>query len=166
MYKINVNNSFSFDLEEKEGSWMVNNKQTNFDVKEIDDHTVSILHDKRSYVAEVVEVNRQHKTCIVKVNGNQYSLNITDQFDELLHRLGMDKLAGSKISDLQAPMPGMVLKVLVKVGDEVKKGDNLLILEAMKMENIIKSPADLSVKNVKIKPGDKVEKNQVLISFQ
>jgi biotin carboxyl carrier protein len=55
--------------------------------------------------------------------------------------------------------------VLVKEGDEIKKGDNLLVLEAMKMENIIKSPADVTIKSIKIKPSDKVEKNQVLIQF-
>ena len=55
--------------------------------------------------------------------------------------------------------------VLVKEGDEVKKGDNLLVLEAMKMENIIKSPADVTIKSIKIKASDKVEKNQVLIQF-
>jgi biotin carboxyl carrier protein len=63
-------------------------------------------------------------------------------------------------------MPGLVLKLFVSVGTEVKKGDNLFILEAMKMENIIKSPADVIVKTVKIKPGDKVEKGQVLLIFQ
>jgi biotin carboxyl carrier protein len=62
-------------------------------------------------------------------------------------------------------MPGLVLSILVKEGDEVKKGDNLLVLEAMKMENIIKSPADVTIKFIKIKPSDKVEKNQVLIQF-
>ena len=62
-------------------------------------------------------------------------------------------------------MPGLVLSVLVKEGDEVKKGDNLLVLEAMKMENIIKSPADVTIKSIKIKASDKVEKNQVLIQF-
>ena len=59
----------------------------------------------------------------------------------------------------------MVLKVFVTEGMEVSKGDNLFILEAMKMENIIKSPADVVVKTVKIKPGDKVEKGQILMLF-
>jgi biotin carboxyl carrier protein len=60
-------------------------------------------------------------------------------------------------------MPGLVLKIFVNEGMEVAKGENLFVLEAMKMENIIKAPADVTVKTIKIKPGDKVEKNQVLI---
>ncbi|MDB5143897.1 MAG: gcdC, partial [Mucilaginibacter sp.] len=71
----------------------------------------------------------------------------------------------AKVSEIKAPMPGLVLKLFVSEGTEVKKGDNLFILEAMKMENIIKSPADVTVKTVKIKPGDKVEKGQVLLTF-
>jgi biotin carboxyl carrier protein len=62
-------------------------------------------------------------------------------------------------------MPGLVLKVFAVEGDEVKKGDNLLILEAMKMENIIKCPADVTIKKIRIKSGNKVEKGQILIEF-
>ena len=62
-------------------------------------------------------------------------------------------------------MPGLILDLKVKPGDEVKKGDIVLILEAMKMENIIKSPGDGLVKSVKVKLKDSVEKNQILIQF-
>ena len=62
-------------------------------------------------------------------------------------------------------MPGMIIDLRVKAGDQVKAGDPLLVLEAMKMENIIKAPGEGTVKQVKIKKGDTVEKNQVLIEF-
>ncbi|MCY1515396.1 Glutaconyl-CoA decarboxylase subunit gamma [compost metagenome] len=58
-----------------------------------------------------------------------------------------------------------MLSVFVAAGDEVKKGDNLLVLEAMKMENMIKSPTDGLVKKVAIQQGEKVEKNEILIEF-
>ncbi|HEY0670012.1 MAG TPA: biotin/lipoyl-containing protein [Sphingobacteriaceae bacterium] len=166
MFKIKVNDTFSYDIEQDKAQYRVNGQEIKLDIHKIDRNRISILHNNKSYSAEVVELNKEEKTCLIKVNGNNYSLVINDQFDELLHRLGMDKLAGSKISEQKAPMPGLVLNVCVSVGDEVKKGDNLLVLEAMKMENIIKSPADLRVKSLKVKPGDKVEKNQVLISFE
>lgn len=166
MFKIKVNDTFSYDIEQDREQYLVNGQKVNLDINKIDQNRISILHNNKSYLAELVVLNKEEKTCLIKVNGNNYSLIINDQFDELLHRLGMDKLAGSKISEQKAPMPGLVLNVCVSVGDEVKKGDNLLVLEAMKMENIIKSPADLRVKSLKVKPGDKVEKNQVLISFE
>ena len=62
-------------------------------------------------------------------------------------------------------MPGLIIDLKVKDGDQVKAGDPLLILEAMKMENIIKSPGDATVKSVKVTMGEGVEKNQVLIEF-
>jgi biotin carboxyl carrier protein len=63
-------------------------------------------------------------------------------------------------------MPGLVLDVRVKEGDEVKKGDPLLVLEAMKMENILKSPAHAKIKKINVNKGQAVEKNQVLVSFE
>jgi biotin carboxyl carrier protein len=80
--------------------------------------------------------------------------------------LGMDKLAAVGVQEVKAPMPGMVLNIIVSTGDEVKKGDALLVLEAMKMENIIKSPRDGKVKTVKAIKGTAVEKNQSLIVFE
>jgi biotin carboxyl carrier protein len=166
MLKIKVNNKFAFDIEQNKTSTTVNGKEILFDLYNIDTNTVSILYGHKSYLAEVVEMNHADRTCIIKVNGTQYTLVVKDQFDELLHKLGMDRAAGAKVADLKAPMPGMVLKVLVGPGDEVKKGDNLLVLEAMKMENIIKSPSDLRIKSVKVSPGVKVEKNEILIIFE
>ena len=62
-------------------------------------------------------------------------------------------------------MPGMVLNILVAEGQQVKKGDSLLVLEAMKMENVLKSPTDGVIKKVVATKGTAVEKNQLLIQF-
>lgn len=165
MYKINVNDKFAFEVEEKNGL-TINGTDFRADVSRISANTFHLIRDHRSYTAEVSEVNFQEKTCTVKVNGRPYRVSVKDQFDQLLHRLGMDQAAGSKVTDLKAPMPGLVLHVLVKEGDEIRKGDNILVLEAMKMENILKAPADCKVRNVRVTAGDKVEKNQVMIVFQ
>ena len=113
----------------------------------------------------MVSFNRVEKTAEIKVNNNIYNVTAKDQFDILLDKLGLSGLNTARVSEIKAPMPGMVLKVFVSEGTEVKKGDNLFVLEAMKMENIIKAPADVTVKTVKIKPGDKVEKGQILMLF-
>jgi biotin carboxyl carrier protein len=77
----------------------------------------------------------------------------------------MDATAGKKINELKAPMPGLVLRVTANEGEAVKKGDTLLVLEAMKMENSIKSPGDGMVAKIMVKPGQAVEKNQLLVVF-
>ncbi|MEJ7693137.1 acetyl-CoA carboxylase biotin carboxyl carrier protein subunit [Daejeonella sp.] len=165
MFKIKVNEQYDFEVRSEKGEVLLDGEPLRLDIYQINKNSFNILHQNRSYNAELVEFDKNAKTCSVRVNSNIYTMSLTDQFDELLHRLGMDNLSTLKVSELKAPMPGLVLKVLVKEGEEVKKGANLLILEAMKMENIIKSPADVIVKSIKINPSDKVEKNQVMIVF-
>ena len=93
-------------------------------------------------------------------------MQLKDHFDELLHDLGMDVVSFDKDNDIKAPMPGRILEVLVKERDSVVEGDNLIVLEAMKMENIIKSTRRGVLKHIQVAEGDSVEKNDVLLSFE
>ena len=68
--------------------------------------------------------------------------------------------------DIVAPMPGTIMEVLVKVGDAVKEDDEVVILEAMKMENPIAAPADGVIKEIKVKEDDKVDTDQVLVVLE
>jgi len=165
MYQLKVNEKFNFEVNETQGTWIVNGAPVSLDTLEIKNNLLHILHQQTSYRVEIVTFSKEEKTASIKVNGHTYNIAIKDRFDDLLHQLGLDNLQSAKVAELKAPMPGLVLSILVKEGDEIKKGDNLLVLEAMKMENIIKSPADVTIKSIKIKPSDKVEKNQVLIQF-
>ncbi len=165
MYQIKVNDKFSFDVEAGDNSLTVNGELVAIDSVLLNKNSAHLLYKNKSYNVEVVELDIAEKTAVIKVNGEIYSLSIKDQYDQLLKQLGMDSLSANKILQVKAPMPGLVLNVLVAEGAEVKKGDNLLVLEAMKMENMIKSPTDGTIKQVMIKKGDKVEKNQMLIVF-
>ncbi len=165
MLKIKVNDKFNFEVAKEQDVSFVNGHAINADIVRINDRTFHILHKGRSYNAELIQINREEKSCSVKVGTNIYSMQMTDQFDELLHQLGMDNLKAAKVSEVKAPMPGLVIRILVAEGDEVEKGGNLFVLEAMKMENIIKAPADVKIRSIKVKSGDKVEKNQVVMIF-
>ncbi|MFA6248862.1 MAG: acetyl-CoA carboxylase biotin carboxyl carrier protein subunit [Mucilaginibacter sp.] len=165
MYNIKVNNKHDFEVDRKGDSLLVNDNTINADIKQLNDLLYHIINDNGSYNAEVVSFNREAKTAEIKVNNNIYTIAAKDKFDVLLDKMGLSNLMTAKVSEIKAPMPGLVLKVLVEEGTEVKKGENLFVLEAMKMENIIKAPADVTIKTIKIKPGDKVEKGQILMLF-
>jgi biotin carboxyl carrier protein len=166
MYKVKVNDQFLFQIENKDSAFLVNGEQVQLDVSTLGHNNTHVLYQNRSFNTELVEINKAEKTCKIKVNGNTYQISIEDQFDVLLKQLGLDNLTSNKISEIKAPMPGLVLKVLIEENTEVKKGDNLLILEAMKMENILKSSTDGVIKKVLVKQGDKVEKSQILVQFK
>ena len=144
----------------------INNREFQWDVKKVDNRHFSIIKEDKSYIAEVLKADYVEKSFFLKINGQKVKLRIEDQYDELLKKLGMEDLASSKIDKLLAPMPGLVLNIKIEVGQEVEKGEQLLVLEAMKMENVLKSPTDGVVKAITVSKGDAVEKNQLLIEFE
>jgi biotin carboxyl carrier protein len=163
MYHIKVNQETIYDVELDSKGITLNNELKDISFASLGNNQYNILLNQKSYNVELVSINHENKTASLKVNNRIYDCEIKDQFDDLLKSLGLDNLNAKKINDIKAPMPGLVLKVLVTEGQEFKKGDNLLVLEAMKMENILKAPTDGIVKSIKIKPGDKVDKNEVLL---
>ena len=165
MYKIKVNNQYDYTIDSSHDELSINGNKVEADIKQLSPSVWHIINQLQSYNAEIVSFDSVLKTAEIKVNNNIYTLTAKDQFDVLLEKMGLSSLNNVKVSELKASMPGMVLKIFIDEGAEVKKGDNLFILEAMKMENIIKSPTDAIVKSVKIKPGDKVEKGQMLLQF-
>ena len=164
MYKATINGK-DFEILPSDEGFMVNGKPLTWDKVKISDGYFHILVQNKSYRAEVVKADASAKTVEIKVNGHTYVVELKDKFDLLLEKMGMNASAGSKINTIKAPMPGLIIDLKVKAGDNVKTGDQLLILEAMKMENIIKSPGVGTVKNVKVKKGDSVEKGQLLMEF-
>lgn len=166
MYKVKVNGKYDFDVSNDNGVIKLNNEKIELDVQTlVSGRSAHVIHNHKSYTVELVDVNEDDKTQRIKVNGNIYTVSIKDEYDQLLKQLGLDMGLSNKIREVKAPMPGLVLKVLVEEGATVKKGDNLLVLEAMKMENIIKSPTDGQVNKVLVQQGDKTEKNAVLLQF-
>lgn len=164
MYTVSINNN-SYKIEKENDTWKLNGENISIDQIQISESNYHIIKDDKTYDVDIIKFNKEDKTALVKVNGTKYELKVADKFDELLKNLGMDNLAAKKVNNIKAPMPGLVLNILVEDGTVVKKGDALIVLEAMKMENILKSPTDGTVKKIAVKKGLAVEKNQVLIEF-
>ena len=136
------------------------------DLVQLDERRYHLIKNQRSFEIEVVELNRAEKQVSLKVNGKIYHLEVKSKMDKLLEKMGFSSLGAGKVSEIKAPMPGMVLEIMVEPGQQVNKGDAVAVLEAMKMENILKSPADGVVKSIKAKQGEAVEKNEVLLNFE
>lgn len=166
MLKVKVNNKHEHSIEfENATAGTIDGTAFSWDTIKVKEGSFHVIKDNKSYSVEVVKADIKEKSFTISVNGNKYQLVVKDKFDELLHSLGLDAMASKKVNEIKAPMPGLVLDVKVNEGDTVKKGDAILVLEAMKMENNIKSPTDGIVKKIHVKKGMAVEKNQVLINF-
>ena len=164
MYQAKINGK-NFEVLKNEEQLTINGQPFDWDLSKITEGNFHILYKNKSYRAEVVKADRAAKTFTLKINNKLQVVEVKDKFDLLLEKMGMANGATAKVNNVKAPMPGLVIDMKVKAGDTVKAGDALLILEAMKMENILKAAADAVVKNVKVKKGDSVEKGQVLIEF-
>jgi biotin carboxyl carrier protein len=131
-----------------------------------DSETLLLVTPSKVLTIRCIEINEENKTVTLLYNGQKFQTKLIEPLDDLLKSMGLENALTPKVSDLKAPMPGLVLQVLVEPGQEIKKGDKVLILEAMKMENAIKAPADVTVAQIHIAPGAAVDKNQLLITFQ
>ena len=163
MYKVSVNGN-EYEVEITEHGVSINGADKSIYLNRAANGSIqAVVPDGVHYMS--LEKGDSNKSFTLRNSGNSLSIEIKDKYDLLLEKLGMDQMLSAKQTDLKAPMPGLVLEVLAKPGDTVAKGEALLVLEAMKMENVIKAPTDAVVKDVLVSPKQAVEKNAVLIAF-
>jgi biotin carboxyl carrier protein len=126
----------------------------------------TLEYQGKSYHCEILENNLENNRIKLKLNHAVYEVHKKGNLDDLIASLGMDKPKIKRIKELQAPMPGRILQLFVEVGQEVQMGDSILSLEAMKMENVLKSDGIGIVKNIHVDLGNVVDKGAVLIEFE
>ncbi|WP_106791112.1 acetyl-CoA carboxylase biotin carboxyl carrier protein subunit [Aquimarina sp. Aq78] len=156
-YKVKVNKVFDFEFTEEDIS--------KIDIVSNSKSTHHILQNNKSFHTEIVQSDFNTKKYTVKVNNNSYEVNITNELDTRIAAMGFSIGSAKQVNAIKAPMPGLLLDIQVETGQEVKEDDPLLILEAMKMENIILSPRDGVIKSISATTGDAVDKGQLLIEF-
>lgn len=110
-------------------------------------------------------VARNDKEVTLLLGNRTLNLTVKNPNDLLIEKMGFASAATAKAADLKAPLPGLIKQILVTEGQEVAKGTPLLVIEAMKMENILKAPADGRIAKIEVGVGQAVEKNQKLIKF-
>lgn len=128
--------------------------------------TWSVLMGSHRYKVECEKAPDADGHAVFRINGVRRAVRILDDRAKLLEKMGMSVNQGAASGDITAPMPGKVLQVLVKVGDVVEEGQPLVVLEAMKMENVIKAAANGTVSAVEATQDQAVEKGALLVGFE
>ena len=151
-----VNSLFSFEI----------NDESDLDIVKVREDMFNIIYNERPFVVSLLSKDKKNKAFEIVINNNLYVVQLKDDFDELLLHLGVDIHEPNKDMDVVSPMPGRVVEVFVSAGDLIKEGDGLVVLEAMKMENVIKATKSGVLKDVYASAGDSVEKNSILLSYK
>ncbi len=149
MYKARIRDDFEFDIDRETARQL--------DIIMLPDGRYHMQHNGRLFTIEVVDIEPEQKVYTLRINGHVIRIDVDDEYEQLVRALGMDKINQNQLNKVTAPMPGMVTSVLVSEGDTIEQGTPLLILEAMKMENIIKSPVVATIQSVAVSAGQAVE---------
>ena len=157
-FKVNVNSQIELDISSENLS-----KLDTIKTSEMNSH---VLYNNISYKAEIVASNFSLKSYDVMINNKSYKVKISNKLDHLIKDMGFSFGSSKHVDLIKAPMPGLILEINVEVGQKVKEDDPLLILEAMKMENVLTSPREGIIKNISVEKGNAVEKNALLIEFE
>lgn len=140
----------------------INGKTYQVDFEAVSGQPVySLLLDGKSHEAYVRESDDDWQ---VLLRGRLYPAKVEDEREKRLRVAAGGGVAESGEFNLKAPMPGLVVAIPVEEGQEIKKGQVLLIIESMKMQNELKSPRDGIINRIKVKAGESVEQKQVLLS--
>jgi biotin carboxyl carrier protein len=131
-----------------------------------DQRFFKVVYKGQTFHGEVMEEQLENRQLRLKINHREFVVSKDGPLDGLIAELGLDKVKVRKLQQLKSPMPGRIVGIAVQIGDEVGAGDALLTLEAMKMENVLKSEGTGIVRSIEITPGDVVDKGAVLINFE
>jgi biotin carboxyl carrier protein len=153
------------EFERKNGDFLINGEPLEVDVQKVGSQCWHILMGGKSHKLVVHELDADHHEVLLSINGKKSRVKIRSRLERLLKELGLENALETQIKDIKAPMPGLIHSIEVQPGEEVTVGQPLLILEAMKMENVIKSPVDTTIAQVHVEAGNTVDKNALLISF-
>ena len=164
MAKIIIDNN-PFNIEKTDGTLLIDNDEATYDLLKNGDNGYHLIYNNQSFNIEVLNKDNHSGELTLKINGRVISTQLQNKLADLLKKMGMDNNK-KRLKDLKAPMPGLVLDIMVKEGEEVTEGQELIVLEAMKMENAIKSPQDGIIDKIQIDKQDKIDKNHTLLSFQ
>ncbi|MBU2903245.1 acetyl-CoA carboxylase biotin carboxyl carrier protein subunit [Arenibacter algicola] len=136
------------------------------DIVPIGNQQFHALRHNRSYKIKILNTDYANKTMTIEVNGDSYAMVLADEYDQMVDKMGLLSTKTHKINNIKAPMPGLIIDVMAKAGQKVEAGTPLIVLSAMKMENIITSPGEGVVKKIEVNVNDAVDKGQLIIEME
>jgi len=136
------------------------------DLVKVSDTVLHLLKGQRSHRIEVIAADYATKEFLLKISGKEVQIKLRDGVEARVHAMGFDVNRNHvKLKQITSPMPGLVLKILANEGDQVSEGQPVLVLEAMKMENVLNAPTDGVITKVFVQAGKNVNKGQVLVAL-
>lgn len=157
-YHIQVNNRQEFDISAEDVE--------NLDMISLNGNEYHLLYKNKSYRILLEEIDSHQPSLQLRVNGKPFQIQIDTPLARKIKELGIAEDELGTGEEVIAPMPGKVISLLVKEEDEVEPGQELLILEAMKMENIIKAKTGGIIQEINVTEGDAVNKNALLLYIE
>lgn len=162
MIKARINDQADYKVVKEMGHYLINDQVIRAQVERIDQDRYLIRYGNKLFRAHT----RIHGDLVrITINHRQYELKIQSENEMMLEKLGINASSSKTVELLKAPMPGLVIDILVQEGMQVKQGQPLLILKAMKMENILRASHDGAIKRILVDKNQKVEKDAVMLQF-
>jgi biotin carboxyl carrier protein len=150
--------------------WIIDEKETKTSggsvIKWDDERFFTLTFNGKDFFGEILEEKSEDHKLKIKINHRVFEVRKKGELDDLIAALGLDVPKIRKLKELQAPMPGRIVNIAVRIGQVLEVGDEILSLEAMKMENVLKAEGVGTVKAIHIATNDVVDKGSVLIEFE
>jgi biotin carboxyl carrier protein len=161
---ININGR-KFDIDSiSETEIKIDREDCHLDIINLDKNQYSVIFNNQVFEFIIEQDSPTHYR--VDFNNESHNLTIDDERDLLFNKFKSREKISNRLLEVKAPMPGLVLRVEVQVGQKVKIGTGLVILEAMKMENEIRSLTDGTVKEIKVIEKSVIDKGETLIILE
>lgn len=148
----------TYDVSIKDDQLLVNGDRISYDMDTINENGLHILRQPNKNTEAILDSHHRGKYAI-QIEGSHLSAEVFSGFHQPSRKKGLDS------GNVHSPMPGLIIDVLVSIGESVKKGQTLIIQEAMKMQMKLRAPSSGVIEHISISPGDQVDKGFLLISL-
>ncbi|MEO8446693.1 MAG: biotin/lipoyl-containing protein [bacterium] len=147
------------------GKFIANGKEYEFDHKPVSSNVFILRINNKNYFVDITDTDTAGMY-EVGIDGINYKVESRSELDLMIQKLNGNKSEGKLKKEIHSPMPGIIVKLNVTEGQSINKGEVLLVLEAMKMENEIKAVKDCIIKKINVSERSSVEKNELLLTLE